>query len=96
VKADRSDTGLVEINLVNDGEAEISSRPVVEIRWQKGRLVAADGLRDFEVVDAGPNTLQLRAKSTITHSRLTPGERQAMGWLRFNEEVEVQIETKKF
>ncbi|MDB6064305.1 MAG: hypothetical protein JWR26_513 [Pedosphaera sp.] len=96
VEVRRPESGLVEISLINEGEADLSSRPVVEIRWQKGRLVAADGLRDFEVVDAGPNTLQLRAKSTITHSRLTPGERQAMGWLRFNEEVEVQIETKKF
>ncbi|MDB6017212.1 MAG: hypothetical protein JWR19_1701 [Pedosphaera sp.] len=91
----RSAAGLTEISLVNDGEADLSSRPVIEVRWQHARLVASDGLRDFEVVDPGPNTLQFRARTTLIPSRLAPGERQAIGWLRLDGEVEVQIETKK-
>jgi hypothetical protein len=90
----RPEAGLTEISLVNDGEAE-SSRPVIEVRWQHARLVASDGLRDFEVVDPGPNTLQFRARTNLISSRLVPGEQQAIGWLRLDRETEVQIEIKK-
>ena len=53
--------GLVEINLVNDGELDISSRLAVEVRWFRGtgtRLWAADGLRGLKVEDGGPSSLQ--------------------------------------
>jgi hypothetical protein len=91
----RPEAGLTEISLVNDGEADLSSRPVIEVRWQHARLVASDGLRDFEVVDPGPNTLQFRVRTNLIPSRLMPGEQQAIGWLRLDREVEVQIEIKK-
>jgi hypothetical protein len=95
VELARPKPGLLEITLVNDGEAVPSSRLAVEIRWQKNRLVAADGLRDFEAMDSGPSQVLFRQKSTRTAGRLMPGERQVIGWLRFNEEVEVQVEIKK-
>jgi hypothetical protein len=88
----RPEKGLVKISLVNDGEADLSSRPVIEVRWQQGRLVAADGLRDFAVVDSGPNMVTF--KSTTTPGPLPSGERRVIGWLRFNEEVEVAVEIK--
>jgi hypothetical protein len=93
-KAVRSNTGLVEINLVNDGEADISSRPAVEVRWQKGRLVASDGQRGFQVLDTGSNTLQFQTKTNSTQNRLLPGQSQVIGWMRFDTEVEVQVEIK--
>ena len=93
-EATRSNTGLVEINLVNDGEADISSRPAVEVRWQKGRLVASDGQRGFQVLDSGSNALQFQTKTNLTRDRLLPGQRQVIGWMRFDTEVEVQVEIK--
>ena len=82
----------MEINLVNDGELDISSRLAVEIRWQNARLVAGDGLRGFELVEGGPSTVRLQ---TGSHPRrLGAGEQWTIGWLRFNQDVEVQLEIK--
>jgi hypothetical protein len=49
--ARRVEPGLVEISLVNDGELDISSRLAVEVRWSDARLIAGDGLRDFELAE---------------------------------------------
>jgi hypothetical protein len=89
----RVEPGLVEISLVNNGELDISSRLAVEVRWSRdggARLVAADGLRGFEAVDEGPSTLRLKNQSQSC--RLPAGERQVIGWLRFNQDREVQVE----
>ena len=95
-EARRVEPGLIEVSLVNDGELDISSRLAVEVRWSRegeARLIAADGLRGFESVDEGPSTLQFRNQSQSY--RLPAGERQVIGWLRFSEDREVQVECKK-
>jgi hypothetical protein len=92
----RVEPGLVEISLANNGELDISSRLAVEVRWSReggARLVAADGLRGFETVDEGPSTLRLQNQSQSC--RLPAGERQVIGWLRFNYDREVQVELEK-
>ena len=53
----------MQINHVNDGELDISSRLAAEVRWFRGtgtRLWAADGLRGLEVEDGGPSSQQLK------------------------------------
>jgi hypothetical protein len=92
----RVEPGLMEISLVNDGELDISSRLAVEVRWSRGagtRLMAADGLRGFEVEDGGPSSLQYRTQSQP--GRLLAGEKRVIGWLRLSEDREVQVEFKK-
>jgi hypothetical protein len=95
VRADsrRVEPGLVEINLVNDGELDISSRLAIEVRWQNARMLAGDGLRGFEMAAGKPTTVQFRNQSQP--GRLRAGERQVIGWLRFSEEREVQVEIIK-
>jgi hypothetical protein len=93
----RVEPGLIEVSLVNDGELDISSRLAIEVRWSRdggSRLVAADGLRGFEQVDGGPSTVQF--KNPSQSYRLPAGESQVIGWLRFSEDREVQVECKKF
>jgi len=92
----RVETGLVEISLVNNGELDISSRLAVEVRWSRegeARLMAADGLRGFEAADEGPSALRLQNLSQSC--RLPAGEKQVIGWLRFNQDREVQVELKR-
>lgn len=92
----RVEAGLVDINLVNDGELDISSRLAIEVRWSReggARLVAGDGLRGFELVDAGPSTARFITKQQSF--RLPAGERQVIGWLRLNADREVQLEIIK-
>ncbi len=93
----RVETGLVEISLVNNGELDISSRLAVEVHWPRdnaARLVAADGLLGFRVVDGGISTLQLKTESQSF--RLPAGESRVIGWLRFDQDREVKVEARKF
>jgi len=86
---------LVEINLENNGELDFSSRLAIEVRWSREggmRLVAGDGLRGFELVESGQATVKFQTKSQPC--RLPAGEKQVIGWLRFNEDREAQFETK--
>jgi hypothetical protein len=89
----RVEPGLMEISLVNDGELDISSRLAVEIRWQNGRLVAGDGLRGFELVEGDASTA--RFQNRTQPERLFAGETRTIGWLRFDRNVEVQLEIKR-
>ena len=92
----RVEAGLVEISLVNNGELDFSSRLAVEARWSReggARLIAADGLRGFETVDESASTLRIQNQSR--NFRLPAGDRQVIGWLRFNQEREVQVELKE-
>jgi hypothetical protein len=95
-EARQIETGLVEINLVNDGELDLSSRLVVEVRWSRvggARLVAADGLHGFNPLNAGPSSIQFQKQSQP--GRIAAGENQTIGWLRFDRECEVQVEINK-
>jgi hypothetical protein len=93
VETRRVEAGLVEINLVNEGELDISSRLAVEVRWTNTRLVAGDALRDFELADRSLSAARFQTKSQPC--RLPAGERLALGWLRFDNDCEVRCELKK-
>jgi hypothetical protein len=93
VEARRVEAGLVEINLVNEGELDISSRLAVEVRWTDARLIASDALRDFELADR--STSAARFQTRPQSSRVPAGEKLAIGWLRFERDCEVRCELNK-
>lgn len=93
VETRRVEAGLVEINLVNEGELDVSSRLAVEVRWTNARLVAGDGLRDFELADRSASAARFQTRSQS--SRLPAGEKLGVGWLRFERDCEVRCELKK-
>jgi hypothetical protein len=89
----RVEVGLVEVNLVNDGDLDISSRLALEIHWQDARLVAGDGLQGFRMAEVDASAARLMNDSQPT--RLYAGESRTIGWLRFNRNVVVQLELKR-
>jgi hypothetical protein len=92
----RVEAGLTEISLVNDGELDISSRLAVQVRWSREggtRLIAGDGLRGFELVEEDASTARFQTRTLPR--RLSAGEQWTIGWLRFQKNVEVQLEIKK-
>jgi len=93
VETRRVEPGLVQISLINEGELDISSRLSLRVRWQNARLVAGDGLREFELVEGGPSTVKFQTR--IQPWRLPAGEKQVIGWLRLSEDREVQIEMEE-
>jgi hypothetical protein len=93
VETRRVEPGLVQIGLINEGELDISSRLSLRVRWHNARLVADDGLRDFELVEGRPSTVKFQTR--IQPWRLPAGEKQIIGWLRLSEDREVQIEMER-
>jgi hypothetical protein len=92
--ARRVEAGLVEISLVNDGDLDISSRLAVEARWFDARLISGDGLRDFEMAEQDSSAARFQNNQTSFH--LPAGETQVIGWLRLDQDREVQLEAKKY
>jgi len=91
--ARKTEPGLVEISVLNDGELDLSVPAAIVVIWTDARLVAGDGLRDFELMEPGRNTVRFQ-----THQpqfRLPAGARRVVGWLRFEREIEVQLEVQK-
>jgi hypothetical protein len=81
---------LVEIELINAGDADQFLPVQVAVRWRDARIVASDGLLGFESADAGDRRILF--KQHQEKLRLAPGERRTIGWMRFNKETEVQSE----
>ena len=75
--------GLLEIDLENHGEAEVSWPVHIELTWEEGTLSAADGLGGYRVVRTGSNELRLERSTTPWDRMLRPGERRVVAWLRF-------------
>ena len=74
--------GLVDVELVNTGEADAGWPPSVEFRWGEGELVAADGLAGYRVLRDGPGRLRFERDTSPWDRPLRPGERRTIGWLR--------------
>ena len=89
----RVEPGLNEISLVNDGELDISSRLAVQTRWSGARLLSGEGLRGFELADQGVSSA--RFEIGVRPHRLPAGESYVVGWLRLNEDREVQVEMEE-
>lgn len=81
-----AEPGLVEIDLVNTGEAEAGWPVRVDLSWIAGDLLAADGLAGYQVLRTGSRTLRLERSTTPWDRPIRPGERRRVGWLRFGEE----------
>ena len=93
VELRRVDAKLTEIDFVNAGEIDFSSRLAVEVHWEGARLVAADALSGFEVLNQKPTAVLFQSK--IRPVRIRTGERMTIGWVRLDQEREVQGEFRK-
>lgn len=73
---------LLEIDLVNAGEADARWPVRVEVSWPAGDFLAADGLAGYQVLRTGPRTLRLERSATPWDRPIRPGERRRVGWVR--------------
>jgi hypothetical protein len=81
--------GLAEIVLVNAGLADMVPTTCVEVGWESGELLGADGLRGYRVRQMSPTRLQLDCREPT--AVLAPGDRWQIGWLRFKQSAEVRV-----
>lgn len=77
--------GLLEIDLENHGEAEAGWPVHVDLAWQAGTLLAADGLAGYRIVRTDTGKLRLERSTTPWDRPLRPGERRTVAWLRFED-----------
>jgi len=84
--------GLVEIDLVNAGEAEVLWPASIRVRWGANSFLAADGLAGYRLRKEGARALSLERPGAAPKASLRPGERRVVAWLRFSAPTEVQIE----
>ena len=94
----KKEEGLVDIELVNDGETDELPNIFISISWGSGRPLAFDVLRDFTVADQDPFSLELKIAppdsvpiSSGPGERIGPGERWLVAWLRFEIDTEVEV-----
>jgi len=85
--------GLIEIALQATGNADSALDTSLTLDWRQARLLAADGLANFALERTAPASARLRPPDSPP--RLAPGQRLAIGWLRFNQppEISVHVET---
>lgn len=85
----RVEPELREVILVNDGEIDISSRLLLKASWDGARLVAADALRGFEIIERSPGGVTFRSRAALA---CEAGQMRVAGWLRLDQDCEVRIE----
>jgi hypothetical protein len=77
--------GLIEIDLINRGEAEAPWPGRLRIGWGKLHLIAADGLSGYRIGSAGPGTVSLERPDRRLAAPSRPGDRRTIAWLRFDD-----------
>jgi len=87
VRARRVAPSLFEVDLLNDGDADLSARVEVAVSWTGARLVAGDGLAGFDLHE------QEGGARLAGSPALRPGARRMLGWLRLSTDVEVHVAT---
>jgi hypothetical protein len=88
LRLEPSTDGLVEVAVRAAGDADSRLDAPVTLQWRQARLFAADGLAGFTVVRTAPESVQLQPPPGEP-SRLPPGQRLTLGWLRFNQPPEI-------
>lgn len=87
VELRRPQPGLVELDLLNTGNADAFTNLTVTVRWRDATLLACDALAGFAMTGTETNAARF-----VGNPRLAPGERRVAGWLRFRETKEVSCE----
>jgi len=89
VKAEYPIPELAEIVLINTGNADWYSDVRVQVEWNQGKCVAADGLRGFVLTAIKHSSISLQSNSFHTLKRIAPGDSWKIGWIRFDQKTKV-------
>ena len=86
------EAGLVEIDLVNDGQAEMPWPASVRVGWRDDTFLAADGIAGYSIRREGAREARLVGPGRPRAAAMRPGERRVVAWLRFKVPTEVHVE----
>jgi hypothetical protein len=83
-----------DLTLVNDGEQDEVLPERIEASWEGSPVSAADALQDYELErpkDFGANRLLFHRRSGSELSRLPPGSRHPIGWIRCESANQIRL-----
>jgi len=83
----------IDLSIINTGEADETLDVAVTANWKSNALVALDALTGW-VVDVAPGRAVF-ANAPGYRTRLAPGEKRKIGWLRYEQPVSLQLELAK-
>ncbi len=86
----RPEPGLVELDVVNTGDADADLPAEVVAAWESSRLLAGDALAGFELGETGLAQARFHPREEARRQWIAPGERRTVGWLRFESDTEVE------
>jgi len=90
VKTEYPQEGLVEVCLVNKGEADESADVAVRLEWDGREPLAYDGVNGFKLTQTDPGSMNLGCSGLGKVRTIAPGESWKIGWLRFDSRKEVR------
>jgi len=90
----KSADSLIEVGIRATGDADSVFDNPIALDWRQARLLAADGLAGFMPERTAPASVRLQPPRQPP-PRLAPGQRLAIGWLRFDRppEISAHVET---
>ncbi|HEY5792008.1 MAG TPA: DUF3142 domain-containing protein [Chthoniobacterales bacterium] len=94
VTANSNGMGTATVEIQNFGEQGEDLPALVQVRWQSGTLVAADGLKDYTMtVEPGKRLCSFRHNKTkVPFPELPPGEKRTIGWIRTSQPEPLEVE----
>ncbi|HEX3530165.1 MAG TPA: DUF3142 domain-containing protein [Thermoanaerobaculia bacterium] len=81
---------LVDVELVNGGEEDMTWPTPVTVTWSGAALSAADGLASYQISRDGESRILLQRDLSAWDRPLRPGERRQIAWLRFTGPAQVR------
>lgn len=88
VEIRRPQPGLVEVDLVNAGQADHDAPVRVGLTWNSARFLAGDALHGFEL-ESKENAVEFAGSPGS--ARLEAGRRRPIGWVRLDQPAEMNV-----
>lgn len=92
VRLERSAEGLTEVCLHNTGDAPASLNRDVKLRWVSAGEPLADAIGGYRLTRPGPGRIGMEPTEALATQRLRPNEERTIGWLRFQQDMEVYVD----
>ena len=85
---------LAEVYLQNSGDADLSPGICIELKCEREKLLASDGLRGFALAEENGGKMLIGYEEGEPLAVIAPGERWKVAWLRFKEHTEVKTNVR--
>jgi len=87
--------GLAEIFLVNDGQTEQRADLLIIVECPQRNIVASDAMRGYSITIKTANEFVMEHDGTREFSAIKPGEKHKIGWIFFEQDMEIRTHVKK-